>query len=91
MFFLRFQKRFSKLYQTFFFLQISVFRPKNTFKKHCLVFKLLITFHGKSIDDAFFQPDWTGACWESLGQTWTTGWLVCRLLIVGAEVGLLQC
>ena len=47
------------------------------------------------VDDAFFQPDWAGACWGrwartkaavdwsegfgSLGWTWTTAGLVCRL------------
>ena len=57
-------KAFFKIISNVFFLQISVFRPKNTFKKHCLVFKLLITFHGKSIDDVFFS---TGLGWSVLG------------------------
>ena len=30
-------------------------------------------------DDAFFQPDWAGACWGRWAGTWAAAGLVCRL------------
>ena len=42
-------------------------------------------------DDAFFQPDWAGACWGRwAGPGLLAGWSA-GSWIVGAEVGLLQC
>ena len=40
-------------------------------------------------NDAFFQPDWAGTCWGSLGRTRIAARLVCRLWIVGPEIRLL--
>ena len=44
-----------------------------------------------STDDAFFQPDWAGACWGRwAGPGLLLGWSA-GFWIVGAVVRLLQC
>ena len=40
-------------------------------------------------DDAYFQPDWAGACWGRWAGDRASAGLVCRLWIVGPEIGLL--
>ena len=37
----------------------------------------------------FFQPDWTGPCWGHWAGTRAVVGLVCRLWIVGPDIGLL--
>ena len=38
-------------------------------------------------DDAFFHPDWAGACWGRLAGTRAAVGLVRKLWIVGPEIG----
>ena len=42
-----------------------------------------------SIDDAFFQPELGWSVFGLLGRSWADTRLVCRLCVVGPEVGLL--